>query len=149
MSIRAATLKDIPGILALGKRMHAESPRFSRLAFDGEKVQALFTHALTDHRYFILVADDEDGSLAGGFVGYMAPHWFSQDEVAQDLAVFVRQDRRGGILAARMVKAFTYWAHDRGAKQITLGISTGVKVEQTEQLYKSLGLKQFGSIFEV
>jgi len=149
MTIRAATRSDLNAILDLGKRMHAESPRFSQLSFDDEKVRALFAVALSDPRYLVLVSEQEDGAIAGGFVGFMAPHWFSSDEVASDLAVFVRPDRRGGILAARMVKAFIYWAQDRGAKQITFGISTGVHIEQTAALYRSLGLKQFGYCFEV
>lgn len=149
MTIRAATLEDIPAIVELGRRMHAESPRFSKLQYAPDKVEATFTIALTDHRYFTLVKVEEDGEIIGGFAGFMAPHWCSYDEVAQDLAVFVRPDRRGGMLAARMVKAFVYWADSRGAKLIALGISTGVMVEETARLYKSLGLKQFGYLFEV
>lgn len=149
MSIRIATSNDLDAIIALGKRMHVESPRFRPLAFDAQKVRNLFTSMLTGSQYFVLVAEEEDGEIIGGFAGYMAEQWFSTDKVAQDLALFVKPDRRGGILAARMVKAFTSWAQDRGAKQIVLGISTGVKVEQTAQLYQSLGLKQFGCLFEV
>jgi len=50
---------------------------------------------------------------------------------------------------ARLVKAFIAWAHDHGAKQTNLGISTGVSVEETAQLYSAIGLKQFGYLFEV
>lgn len=149
MNIRAATLKDLDALRALGKTMHAESPRFSRLEYDASKVDAVLQIALADPRYFTLVAEEEDGEIIGGFVGFMMEHWCSTDSVAQDLALFVRPDRRGGILAARLVKSFVYWAQDRGAKHIVLGISTGVKVEETASLYKSLGLKQFGYLFEV
>lgn len=149
MKIRDATHDDLDALADLGKRMAAESPRFCRLAYDEAKVYALLLNALTDQRYFLVAAEQDDGEVIGGFLGFMAPHWFSSDEVAQDLVLFVRPDRRGGIAAARLVKAFAEWATHRGAKQINLGISTGVKVEQTAELYRALGLKQFGYLFEV
>lgn len=149
MKLRAATLHDLDALHALGQAMHAESPRFSQLTYDAGKVDALLRNAVHDSRYFTLVAAEEDGEIIGAFVGFMMEHWCSTDQVAQDISIFVRPDRRGGILAARLAKAFIYWAQDRGAKQIVLGISTGVKVEETAKLYKSLGLKQFGYLFEV
>lgn len=149
MTIRAATINDLDALVALGKQMHAESTRFGELVFDEQKVRALLADLLSRDSGFALVSQEADGQIVGGFAGYMTEHWYSTDQVAADLALFVRMDRRGGIAAARMVKAFIYWAQDRGAKQITLGISTGIKVEQTAQLYRSLGLKQFGYCFEV
>ena len=149
MTIRQATTGDLDAILALGERMHLESPRYSKLAFDADKVRRLFADAVADDRYLILVAEEEDGQIIGGFAGFVMEHWSSPDMVAQDLALFVKPDRRGGILAARMIKAFISWAQDNGAKQTVLGISTGVHVEQAAQLYKALGLKQFGYLFEV
>lgn len=149
MSIRAATINDLDAIIDLGKHMHAESSRFGALVFDELKVRKLITGLLSRETGFVLVAEEPDGNIFGGFAGFISEHWYSTDQVAQDLGLFVRMDRRGGIAAARMVKAFIYWAQDRGAKQITLGISTGIKVEQTAQLYRSLGLKQFGYCFEV
>jgi GNAT superfamily N-acetyltransferase len=148
MEIRPATPQDIDAIIALGARMHSESPRFSKLSYNGEKVRGLMTMAMQDQRYLVLVAES-DGELLGGFAGFMAPHWFSDDEVASDLALFVKPDRRGGMAGVRLVKAFVAWAKPRNPKLIQLGISTGVLVEETAQLYRAIGLKQFGYLFEV
>lgn len=149
MTIRDATIEDIDQILDLGKRMHAESSRFGALAFDEGKVRSLFAGLIGSEDAIVLVAEVPDGEIIGGFAGFASEHWYSTDKVAQDLALFVRMDRRGGILAARMIKAFVSWAQERRCKQITLGISTGIRVEETAQLYRSLGLKQFGYCFEV
>jgi GNAT superfamily N-acetyltransferase len=149
MKIRPAISADLDTLVALGRRMHAESPRFSMLGFDETKVRALLLNAITDDRYLLIVAEREDGEVIGGFAGFMAPHWFSQDYVASDIGLFVDPDRRGGIVAARLLKDYVAWAQARGAKQINAGISTGVMVEQTAQMYRLLGLKQFGYLFEV
>lgn len=148
MKIRPACPDDLAELVELGRQMHAESPRFSKLGFDTFKVHALLATAMNDPRYFLMVADN-DGELVGGLAGFMAPHWFSQDEVAQDLALFVNPDRRGGMAAVRLVKEFVTWAESKSAKLIGLGISTGVLVEETAQLYRTIGLKQFGYLFEV
>lgn len=148
MKIRDATPEDLAAMCALGKRMHAESPRYSVLNYDEHKVELLLRNALDDDRYFLMVAEHDDGEVTGGFIGYIAPHWCSQDAVAADLALFVQQDRRGGIAAARLAREFIEWARSRGAKLVNLGISTGVQVEQSAALYRAIGLKQYGYLFE-
>lgn len=148
MDIRQATPQDVGAIVALGALMHSESPRFSKLSYNCEKVRAMMAMAMQDERYLVLVAEN-DGALLGGFAGFMAPHWFSDDQVASDLALFVQPDRRGGMAGVRLVKAFVAWAKTRNPKLIQLGISTGVLVEETAQLYRAIGLKQFGYLFEV
>jgi len=149
MFLRPAEVTDVDTMIALGRRMHAESPRFSLMNFDSDKVRALMVNAIADDRYFLMIAENDERDLIGGFVGFMAQHWFSTDQTAHDIALFVDPDRRGSIVAARLVKSFIDWARGRGAKQINLGISTGVMVEKTAQLYRSLGLKQYGYLFEV
>jgi GNAT superfamily N-acetyltransferase len=148
MQIRPATIEDLPALLELGRRMHQESPRFNRLSFNDEKVRNLLMMATVSPNYCMLVADN-DGEMVGGFAGFIAAHWFSDDLVASDLALFVQPGRRGGLAGARLVKEFIAWAKERGPKQINLGISTGVSVEETAQLYSAIGLKQFGYLFEV
>ncbi|HWK72181.1 MAG TPA: GNAT family N-acetyltransferase [Burkholderiaceae bacterium] len=148
MAIRKATLEDVEPMVDLGRVMHQESPRFSQLSFDVPKVRGTIASMVDDERYF-LVVDERAGELVAGFAGFVMPHWFSADLVAQDMALFVRPDKRGSLAAARMVQMFVDWAKWRGAKQIVLGISTGVHVEQTARLYQSIGLHEFGRLFEV
>lgn len=147
--IRPATLDDLDVLVELGRRMHAESERFSRLTFDSAKVRNLLARLIPSEDALVLVVESPGGEVTGGFVGYMTAHWYSEEKAAQDLSLFVRPDRRGGIAAAAMVNRFVEWARGRGCKQIVLGISTGVRVEQTSELYHRLGLKQFGLSFEV
>ncbi len=148
MNLRPAVHTDIESMIELGRRMHAESPRFSQLRYDADKVFVLLSNAIRDDRYFIYVAE-HDGVLLGGLAAIMAPHWFSPDQIAQDIAVFVDPDKRGTIALARLIKEYRGWAKGRGAVQTCLGISTGVMVERTADLYRALGFKQYGLLFEV
>ena len=146
--VRSATIDDVPVLVALGERMHAESPRFSRLAFDAGKVQALLASAVNAPHMLVLVAG-RGSDIAGGFVGLIAEHWCSRDLIATDLALFIDPAKRGGIYASRLVRAYLDWAEIKGAKVTQLGITTGVNTLATERLYEALGLARCGSIYEV
>ena len=70
--------------------------------------------------------------------------YFTDVKVAKDLAWFITPDKRGGILAVRLVRDFEVWAKKHGATQLGLGQSTGVRVEQTQKLYERLGYRVVG-----
>lgn len=148
MQIRPATIEDLAAMQALGMHMHAESPRFSVMKYDEHKVSLLLRMAINDPAYFLMVAEKNGGDIIGGFLGYVAPMWFSQDLAAADLALFIEQDRRGGMAAARLVRDYIAWARERGAKKITAGISTGVSPEETAKLFEAVGMKLYGYLFE-
>ena len=54
--------------------------------------------------------------------------------------------KRNGTVAIRLVRAFQEWAKLKGAKQIYMGIGTGVNVEGTTRLYESQGLRSIGPL---
>lgn len=143
--IRPATFEDVQPMVELGALMHRES-RFSVLQYDPEKVGATIRY-LIDNDQCALVAED-NGEVIGGFIGMIMPHWASQDLVASDLTLFVHPNKRGGLSAAKMVKAYREWAVSRGAKMVNLGISTGVNAELTGQLYERMGFTRIGFIYE-
>lgn len=128
MKIREATPADLAAMLALGAHMHAESPRFSVLHYDETKVEALLHTAIKEPAYFLMVAEQKEGDIVGGFLGFAAPMWFSADKVASDLALFIKQDRRGRMNSIFFVRAFIAWAHHFDVQQIKLGINTDMKI---------------------
>lgn len=144
--IRPATAADIPAMLALGEAMHAES-RYSALAWCTPKVCGLLDMLLESDKGLVLVAE-RDGVVVGGFLGFIDEHFFSRETVATDLALFIEPSRRGGVAAARLLKAYVVWATEQGAAQITVGITTGVHVEQTARLFQGCGFAPVGQMFE-
>lgn len=143
--VRDATLDDIPAMVALGEIMHAES-RYSFMAYDGEKV-AITLKTLMQTGGFVRV-HVKDGEIDGGMVGYMGNPWFSGERVASELALFVVPGKRGGMAAWYLLSEFGAWAENQGAREITLAITTGVKVEETGRMYQRLGFEQVGGVFK-
>jgi GNAT superfamily N-acetyltransferase len=144
--LRSATLLDMPRLLELARAMHAES-RFSRLALNEEKTESLLAYLVQDSSGFVMVGE-VDGLVVGAFAGSCQPHFFSDELVACDLALFVEPGRRGGVLAARLVQAFVGWAKFKGAVLIQAGISTGVNVEASTRLFHACGFRDIGPILE-
>jgi GNAT superfamily N-acetyltransferase len=142
--VRDATLDDIPAMVALGAIMHAES-RYNFMAYDGEKVAATLRSLIG---VGFARVHERDGEIDGGMVGYMSEAWFSRAKVAAELALFVTPGKRGGMAAWYLLSEFSAWAENQGAQEITLAITTGVKVEETGRMYQRLGFEQVGGVFK-
>lgn len=141
--IRLATSDDLAEIARLGRLMHDEST-FAPMDYDVDRVKETIGD-LIDKKQFVVVAEDNNGDIVGGMAGMVTQSWFGSDMVANDLALFVAPDRRGGLLAARLIEAFVMWARLAGAKQIRPGVITGNAV--AERLYARLGFARCGSTF--
>lgn len=141
--LRLATMDDLPALCALGRLMHEESS-FAPLDYDVECVKATIARLL-DNGQLVLVATDATGEVVGGVMGSVAQTWFGRDMVANDLALFVHPAQRGGLLAARLMRAFVAWARLAGAKQVRLGVTTGS--EAAQRLYEGMGFRRCGAAF--
>jgi GNAT superfamily N-acetyltransferase len=143
--IRAAVHADIPALLELGRQMHAES-RFAYLPFDLDHVGSTLATLISEPYGCVLVWEDRE--ILGGFAGAVVPFFFCQrHRYATDLAVFVRKDRRGGMIAARLVEQFAEWAREAGATEINLGVSTGIHPEKTGAFYERMGYERSGGFY--
>lgn len=146
--IRDMTGADIPEVLKLARLMHDES-RFSGVfPFDEHKVHGILAHAIESEAFAAWVADDGD-ELAGGFVGLATEQWFSTAIVAQDLAMFVRPERRGACVGVQFVERFKAWARDQGAVAVEIGVNTGVAPGRTGAMLKACGLIEVGTLYSM
>lgn len=141
MTIRAAALADVPTIVELGRAMLTESPRWSRLTYNGQKVAETLERFIRSPDGFVWVAVSND-AVVGLLVAFIEEYWAADERVAQELALFVRPDVRGALCAARLIAALDAWANLRGAKLCQCGTSTGVDNERTAQLYERLGFER-------
>lgn len=144
--IRQAVFADIPRLVELGAVMHAESPVFSRLRFDPQRLEATARYAIEHGFARVYVVG---GSIVGGMLAIAAPHWCSSDLVACDLALFIDPAHRGGIAAARLLTQYAQWAQDMGAVMIRFGVTTGVHPAQTQALAETLGWRPTGITMEI
>jgi len=147
-TIRPATKDDLDLLMLIAVSMHAESPRYSKLSFSHDKVLNLFVTLMSSQNCLLLVAE-RGGDVIGAVAGFVAPHWFSDDLVANEYGVFILPEHRGGLTAVRLARAYIQWGKMMNAKLIQIGISTGVMTEETTALYLAIGLKPFSFGFEV
>lgn len=143
MKLRMATPDDLPAIVVLGRVMHQESS-FAPMDYDVDRVKETISD-LMNKSQFVVVAEDTNGEVIGGMAGMVTQSWFGNDMVANDLAVFIHPDHRGGLLVVRLVKAFVHWAKLAGAKQIRPGVVSGSRT--AEALYDRLGFTRCGATF--
>ncbi|SEB73291.1 Ribosomal protein S18 acetylase RimI [Pseudomonas saponiphila] len=141
--IRAAKHSDVPRLIELGTMLH-EISSYSSMAFSPEK-SAAFLHELINGAGVVFVAE-VNGEVVGGMAGGIIDQWFSDDLIAYDYSLFVEPSKRNGVVAVRLIRAFQEWAKIKGAKQIYMGIGTGVNVEGTTRLYESQGLRNVGPL---
>ena len=145
--IRDLKLDDMQQVLTLAEEAHGESS-YSHLDFDPEVITAMAQVWVTNPMvYFCKLVTSQENKIFAMYVGLISSYYFGKDLVANDLLLFVSQDRRGGIAAARLIKEFEDWAFANGAKEIRPASSTGVKTEETRQLYNALGYNTVGHTF--
>ncbi len=142
MKLRIATLSDLDQIVSLGRLMHAESS-FSTMDYDEPRFINTVT-GLIDSGQFVVVAEI-NGAIVGGMIGICTQSWFGREMIANDMALFIHPNHRGGFIVIRLIKAFVQWARLAGAKQIRPGVSTGNKT--TQHIYEKLGFVNCGANF--
>lgn len=145
--MRPAALEDVPALVELGRLMHAESPRWSRLPYSAERVSSTLRTLIESPDGLVLVAD-RSGKLVGGILGLMSWDWMSDQRTAQELALFMLPEYRGSITPCRLVAGLVAWAKIKGAQWIEAGVSTGVSVERTARLYEALGFERSAIVLE-
>lgn len=141
--IRPAKHSDVPRLIELGTLLHATTS-YSTMSFCPDK-SAAFLHELINGQGVVFVAEVR-GEVVGGMAGAVTDQWFSNDLIAYDYSLFVEPSKRNGVIAVRLIQTFKEWAKLKGAKQIYMGIGTGVSVEGTTRLYESQGLRNIGPL---
>lgn len=143
MKLRLATIEDTPAICVLGRIMHNESS-YRTMDYSVDRVKETICD-LMDKSQFVVVVEDTNKEIIGGMAGMVTQSWFGEDLVANDLALFIHPDHRGGMVAVKLIKAFVHWAKLAGAKQIRPGVVTGNST--AEALYQRLGFTRTGATF--
>jgi GNAT superfamily N-acetyltransferase len=138
--LRRATREDIVEMVELGRRMHAESPRLSRLNYSITKVTELIVSLIESEHGFAHVAVVK-GEIVGAALAVIAEEWYSWDLVANELAVFVLPTQRGALIAAQLIREMDAWAHSK-TKVLQCGTTTGLEPERTAKLYERLGFSR-------
>lgn len=141
--IRTATIEDIPRIVELGRMLHAESAEYRDISYDQDKVAETMIDAI--ERRGVVFVYERDGAIIGGVAGVITEYWFSREKIAGDYSVFVEPAHRNGLITVRLILAFKAWARRLGARQVKMGVTTGIT--GADRLYQSLGMRHCGNLF--
>lgn len=146
MRVEVATPEDAAEIAALGQILH-DTSSYAGIPYRPAKVEALMRNLSSGAGAVFVVR--KDGAIVGGIAGGVAEHWFSDELLGYEYSFFIRPDARHGITAVKLMTAFTIWCKARGAKRVRVGITTGVNVEGTANLYRHIGFGDLGPLFEM
>jgi ribosomal protein S18 acetylase RimI-like enzyme len=139
--LRAITTSDIDTIILCLLRLHAESPKYNKVIPDVPFVSDNL-RAMIEHPNFIgTIATDN----AGFMFGASGQQWFDPELNAYEQLLYILPDRRGGSLAARLIRSFEALSRARGCVHVHAGTSTLVNTEQTLKLYEALGYTRDGT----
>ena len=142
--IEVGKIEDVGRMVELGEVMHAESS-YRDIPYSRSKVAALLTGLMV--RDGVVFVARRNGKIVGGIAGGVTEHWFSEEKVGYEHALFMEPESRSGITAIRLLNALKVWCASQGAKTLRLGITTGVHVEATARLYRSQGAQDAGLFF--
>lgn len=136
MNIRPATLDDIPRIVEMAERFYPSSPYALFGPMQRESIAGLAI--ITMDSGVMLVADD-DGLLVGMACIHVDHFLFNIDlKVGHELVFWIEPEYRGGLLAARMLKAIDAAVAARGAHINRMATLSGSPA-QAGALYERMG----------
>ena len=140
--IRKATTADLPALLALGKRLIAETP-YADVKIDiliaGQTLGQCINSA-----FGIALVAEHNGKITGLLLGAAVPLWFSKSRSATDIVTYAETPGDG----YRMIRRFVKWAWNLpNVIEVTMAQSSGIDVDRTAQLYERVGLARVGALY--
>lgn len=114
--IRHATLADVPRLVEMGRRFHAEAYQ-DTLAENPTQMAVMARRLITDEHGVIFVAET-DGRLVGMIGMLVYAHHLSAEWTAGEVMWWIEPEARGS--GVRLLKAAEAWARDQGAQKIQM-----------------------------
>lgn len=139
--------EDAPELVRLGQMLH-DTSSYASQPYDPAKVETFLLGLSAVDQGVVYVAD-VDGRIVGGMAGGIVDQWFADYKTAFDYSVFVDPKHRNGLVSLKLLHAFFEWAKIKGADEIRLGITTGLHLQGTSELYRWLGFEYSGVMFRM
>lgn len=145
MIVREITDKDVIPMVKLGSIMHGIGS-FKKIKYSEDKVFRTIKASIASDKMIFFVAEDEDG-YAGMIGGFVSEYPISYERFASDFLMFIKENKRGGDTAIKLLKLFEDWAKSKDVKEIRLGSSHGVDIEKVKNFYEWQGYNTIGHLF--
>ena len=136
MTVRLATLNDVPRLLALAEREHALS-LFKADRFDADVAERNLRHAIAGMLTKVFVSE------AGFIAGILQPRLFNKFFTAYELAWYA-QDGSG----MQLLEAFVEWAGKMRAVDVIVSNYAGIKsAESFTRVMRRKGFALLGTTY--
>lgn len=138
LTLRKATLQDLPRVLELGF-MGWDELEVTTLSRDEESVKWMLVGMVQDEDKALFVADIE-GEIVGMVMGYLGGSLYDQEEL-RGICInwFLLKEHRKGRASLQLVRAFEQWAEGMGASLIMYGALGNGRAARMGKLYTRLG----------
>lgn len=148
MTIRFATIEDIPALVEVGQKFH-ELTRFKTMEYNATRVAQQVSAVIHvgqqgrgSHCFF--VAENKEGAIVGVLLGCLEQHFFSDSLIASLIHYDVLPGWRMSGAALRLMSAFRTWAENRGAVELSAGVNSGTHIDKTDRFLRRMGFAQTG-----
>ena len=145
MIVRQIKEKDVLPMVKIGELMHRVGS-FKKVKYSKGKVFKTIRASIDSDRMVFFVAEDEDG-YTGMMGGFIAEYPISYEKYASDFLMFIKEEKRGGDTALKLLNLFEDWAKSKGVKEIRLGSSHGVDTEKVKKFYEWQKYETIGHLF--
>lgn len=146
MTIRFATIEDIPAILDLGEKMVEES-RFRSFGLNREKMEKVLESMISQATQSVIIVAVIDNKIIGGLGGYAVDFFFCDAKIAQDRFFYIRPESRGSPAAIKLLLGFKKWAQMHNAIELNINMSVAIEMERFDRMMGKLGFQCCGSNF--
>jgi len=134
--VRELRPDDFGCILNMLRFIKDESPEYAYTSEDDAEYVLSNLKAMYDTGALLGVIDEAG---RGVMIGALHRQWYSSRLDAAEQILFVYPPFRGTPLAVRMIRSFEQIARARGACTLGVGVTTGIREEQTVSMYQRLG----------
>jgi GNAT superfamily N-acetyltransferase len=145
MVVRRIKKEDITPMVEIGEIMHGIGS-FKKVKYSKDKVFETIRASMVSDSMVFFVAEDEDG-YAGMMGGFISEYPISYEKYASDFLMFIKEEKRGGSTALKLLNLFEDWAKSKGVKEIRLGSSHGVDTEKVKKFYEWQRYETIGHLF--
>jgi len=145
MVVRKIREDDIVSMVDMGELMHRVGS-FKKVKYSKDKVFKTIKASINSDMMAFFIAEDEDG-CAGMMGGFVTEYPISYEKYASDFLLFIKEEKRGGDTALKLLNLFENWAKSKGVKEIRPGSSHGIDTEKVKKFYEWQKYETIGHLF--
>lgn len=139
----------VKDILEMFAELHAESPVMKLFEYNEERVKRMIAASVMhpDHVCGFACVDFTNQSIVGLVIGSLGITYFSDEQVANDIVLYMRPEYRNEFVAKHLIDAYISWAKRHKIEKMFFSHLSGIAPDKMGKTLKALGWKSVGPQF--